>query len=251
MLDVTHLVPAQDVRRGSVVLAQTVPYLPPAVHVAVVDPGVGTDRRAIVVDGGATACSSGRTTACSWRPRRRSAARWRPTSWQIRRCGRARLSATFHGRDLFVPAAARFATGVEPEAAGPAVPVADLVRLPVPLCRVRPGLAETEVLTVDGFGNRAAGVARGTGWPRPASGSVTGCLVSVAGRAAPPLAVPVVATFASVPAGEPLLYVDSAGMLALAVNRGSASRQLDIGAGALVRLSAPAGIVSSARPPAS
>ena len=140
------------------------------------------------------------------------------------------MSATFHGRDLFVPAAARFATGVEPEAAGPAVPVADLVRLPVPLCRVGPGLAETEVLTADGFGNlqlalpaaRAAEAGFGVG---------VRLSVSVWGRAAPPLAVPVVTTFASVPAGEPLLCVDSAGMLALAVNRGSAARQLGIGAG--------------------
>ena len=65
-------------------------------------------------------------------------------------------------------------------------------------------------------------------------------LVSVSGRDAAPVAVPVVPTFASVPPGEPLLFADSAGMLALAVNRGSAARRFEVGAGARVRLSAPA-----------
>ena len=238
VLDVTHLVPAQDVRRGSVVLAQTVPYLPPAVHVAVVDPGVGTDRRAIVVMAGPSLLvgpDNGLLLAAA-EALGGPVAAYELADPSLRS---RQLSATFHGRDLFIPAAARFATGFEPVAAGPAVPVAGLVRLPAPHCWVRPGLAEVEALAVDGFGNvqlalpadRLAGAGFGVG---------DRVLVSVSGRDAAPVAVPVVPTFASVPPGEPLLFADSAGMLALAVNRGSAARRFEVGAGARVRLRAPA-----------
>lgn len=79
VIDVTHAVPAQRIRHGASVLAQTVPYLPESVHLAVVDPGVGTARRGIVVVA-ERGCSSGRTTACSSRPPKRSAASSRRTS---------------------------------------------------------------------------------------------------------------------------------------------------------------------------
>jgi hypothetical protein len=146
------------------------------------------------------------------------------------------LSATFHGRDLFVPAAARFATGFNPSAAGPAVPVSDLVRLPAPHCDVRPGVAEVEVLTVDGFGNLQLALPR----VRLAdAGFRLGdrLFVASAGGGGAVGFVPLVATFAAVAAGDPLLCVDSAGMLALAVNRGNAQRRFALAAGARVRLS--------------
>ena len=143
---------------------------------------------------------------------------------RIRRCV-CPLCGDLPRRDLFVPAAARFATGVEPEAAGPAVPVADLVRLPVPLCRVGPGLAETEVLTADGFGNlqlalpaaRAAEAGFGVG---------VRLSVSVWGRAAMPLAVPVVATFAPCPPASRCSTSTRPACSRWRSNRGSASRQL-------------------------
>src|SRR3984957_19380589 len=106
IIDITHLIPPGDIRRGAVVLAQAVPYLPPAVHVAVVDPGVGTARRAIAVQAGdsvfvgpdngllsvAVTAAGGAARAVSLTNR----ALWRETA-----------AATFHGRDIFMPVPAR------------------------------------------------------------------------------------------------------------------------------------------------
>ena len=110
IIDITHLIPLGDIRRGAVVLAQAVPYFPPAVHVAVVDPGVGTARRAVAVEAGgsffvgpdngllsvAVAACGGAARAVSLTNR----ALWRDTA-----------AATFHGRDIFMPVAARLAAG--------------------------------------------------------------------------------------------------------------------------------------------
>ena len=104
IIDITHLVPPGDIRRGAAVLAQTGRYLPPAVHVAVVDPGVGTARRGIAVAAGdsvfvgpdngllswAVAEAGGATEAVSLTNR----ALWLDTA-----------TATFHGRDIFMPVA--------------------------------------------------------------------------------------------------------------------------------------------------
>ena len=79
LIDITHLVPPGDVRRGAAVLAQTLPYLPPAVHVAVVDPGVGTARRGVAIAAG-DASWSARTTACCPGPWPRWAGRPPPAS---------------------------------------------------------------------------------------------------------------------------------------------------------------------------
>ncbi|MEV4390309.1 SAM-dependent chlorinase/fluorinase, partial [Micromonospora sp. NPDC049580] len=129
VIDVTHLVPPADVRRGAAVLAQTVPYLPVGVHVAVVDPGVGTARRgvALATPGGllvgpdngllpdAAAALGGVTAAVEL-----TEPRWLA----------ARVSGTFHGRDVFAPVAARLALGAPLAEAGPAVDPDGLVRLP-------------------------------------------------------------------------------------------------------------------------
>ena len=135
IIDITHLIPLGDIRRGAVVLAQAVPYFPPAVHVAVVDPGVGTTRRAVAVQAGdsifvgpdngllsvAVAASGGAARAVSLT----NQALWRKTR-----------PATFHGRDIFMPVAARLATGVPLDEAGDPVDVASLVTLPAPEWRL-------------------------------------------------------------------------------------------------------------------
>jgi S-adenosyl-L-methionine hydrolase (adenosine-forming) len=158
VIDVTHQVPAQDVRRGAAVLAQTAPWLPPAVHLAVVDPGVGTQRRGIAVvtghgilvgpDNGLlppAADALGGSTA---------AYELADPAFHL-----PRVSTTFHGRDVFAPVAARLCLGLDPAALGP--PVDELVRLPVPAVHIGPGRLGAEVLTVDVFGNvqLAAGAA--------------------------------------------------------------------------------------------
>ncbi len=208
VIDVTHQVPAQDVRRGAAVLAQTAPWLPPAVHLAVVDPGVGTQRRGVAVvaargvlvgpDNGlllpAADALGGMTAAYELAD----------PAYRL-----AEVSATFHGRDVFAPAAAHLCLGLDPARLGP--PVADLVRLPEPTVHIGPGRA---------CGPRCCPwTASATcSWPRPGWAGWPGP-VRVQGRPAT-----VGRTFADVPAGELVVLADSAGHVAVAVNRGQRRR---------------------------
>ncbi|MEH0935151.1 SAM hydrolase/SAM-dependent halogenase family protein [Micromonospora psammae] len=223
VIDVTHLVPAADVRRGAAVLAQTVPHLPYGVHVAVVDPGVGTPRRgiALVTPGGLlvgpdngllppAAAALGGVTA---------AVELTNPEWLA-----PEVSRTFHGRDVFAPVAARLALGAPPSDAGPPVDPSTLVTLPAPVAR-RDGDGWTvEVLTVDHFGNvqLAAG---------PDLLDALGDAPRVAGH-------PAVRgrTFGDAPAGALVFFVDSAGRPAVAVNGGRAADLLGVAPGDLVRL---------------
>jgi S-adenosyl-L-methionine hydrolase (adenosine-forming) len=222
VLDVTHLVPPGDIRRGAAVLV-----------VGVVDPGVGTNRRAVVVragphllvgpDNGLLPGAADAVTPGG--PER---------AWQVsnRALGLAAVSRTFHGRDVFSPLAAHLATGTPPAEAGPEVPVGTLVRLPEPVRRAGPGAATGEVLTVDRYGNlqtalterdlAAAGLSPGDG--------VAVRVGPVAGRAR------YGETFGSAGAGELVLYRDSAGLVAVAVNGGDAAARLSAAAGDLVLL---------------
>ncbi|SCG35974.1 SAM hydrolase/SAM-dependent halogenase family protein [Micromonospora inositola] len=210
VIDVTHLVPPADVRRGAAVLAQTVPYLPAGVHVAVVDPGVGTARRGIALaspggllvgpDNGLlpdAAEALGGVTA---------AVELTNPAWLA-----PEVSRTFHGRDVFAPVAARLASGAPLGEAGPAVDPEALVRLPAPVVRPTADGFAAEVLTVDHFGNvqLAAPAALLDGLP---------ARVRVAGRQAARGR-----TFADAPVGALVVYVDSAGLVAVAVNNGRAA----------------------------
>ncbi|WP_405094905.1 S-adenosyl-l-methionine hydroxide adenosyltransferase family protein [Micromonospora sp. NBC_01412] len=225
VIDVTHLVPPADVRRGAAVLAQTVPYLPVGVHVAVVDPGVGTARRGIALatpggllvgpDNGLlldAAEALGGVTA---------AVELTNPGWLA-----PEVSRTFHGRDVFAPVAARLALGAPLSDAGPAVDPADLVRLPEPVVRPEPDGFTAEVLTVDHFGNVQLA----------APGDLLATLparVWVAGRAAAHGRA-----FGDAPPGELVVHVDSAGLVAAAVNGGRAVDVLAVGPGDLVSVTA-------------
>nr|WP_204342347.1 SAM-dependent chlorinase/fluorinase [Micromonospora terminaliae] len=221
VIDVTHLVPPADVRRGAAVLAQTVPYLPVGVHVAVVDPGVGTARRgvALATPGGLlvgpdngllldAATALGGITG---------AVELTNPAWLA-----PAVSGTFHGRDVFAPVAARLALGAPLGEAGRAVDPGTLVRLPEPLVRTDAGGFTAEVLTVDHFGNvqLAAPGALLEGLPER---------VRAAGRAAVRGR-----TFGDAPAGGLVAYVDSAGLVALAVNTGRAVDLLGLHPGDVV-----------------
>ncbi|SCL21801.1 hypothetical protein GA0070624_2399 [Micromonospora rhizosphaerae] len=221
VIDVTHLVPPADVRRGAAVLAQTVPYLPAGVHVAVVDPGVGTSRRGIglATPGGLlvgpdngllldAAAALGGVTA---------AVELTNPGWLA-----PAVSRTFHGRDVFAPVAARLALGAPLAEAGPAVDPATLVRLPAPVVRRTDDGFAAEVLTVDHFGNvqLAAPADLLDGLP---------VRVRVAGREAARGR-----TFGDAAVGEPVVYADSAGLVAVAVNTGRAVDLLGVRPGDVV-----------------
>jgi hypothetical protein len=229
--DITHLIPLGDVRRGAAVLSQAVPYFPPAVHVAVVDPGVGTERRGVAVEAGgslfigpdngllsvAVAAAGGAVRGVSLTNR----ALWRDTT-----------AVTFHGRDIFMPVAARLAAGLPLAGAGDPIDVTSLVTLPRPECRITPGGALVEVVTADGFGNVQLSL---PGADAPRAGLVPGATVTLAWDDGE-ITVPFVTAFGDVTPGEPLCYRDAGDWVAVAVSGGSAARRFDLRPGTRMTL---------------
>jgi S-adenosyl-L-methionine hydrolase (adenosine-forming) len=231
IIDITHLIPLGDIRRGAVVLAQAAGYFPPAVHVAVVDPGVGTARRAVAVEAGgslfvgpdngllsaAVTTAGGAARAVSLT----NTALWRDTA-----------AATFHGRDIFMPVAARLAAGLPLGEAGDPVDTASLIALPRPECRITGNMAHVEVVTVDGFGNAQLSL---PGSDAPRTGLIPGTTVTLAwdGRES---RVPFVTTFGDVAPGELLCYRDSGDWVAIAVAGGDAARRLGLRPGTRMTL---------------
>jgi hypothetical protein len=226
VIDVTHLVPPGDVARGAAVLAQAVPHLPPAVHVAIVDPGVGTARRQVAVQTPGGLLVGPDNGLLPWAADALGGAT-RAVELVNAEWFAPQVSRTFHGRDIFAPVAARLAAGTDLAGAGPGVDPAGLVRLPDPVLAVGDGWVEAEVLTVDRFGNVQLAA-------RAPDIAALGDRLSVAGVRAVRGG-----TFADAPAGGLVIYVDSADQVAVAVNGGRAVVVLGVVPGDVVRL-APA-----------
>ena len=223
VIDVTHGIPPQDVRAGALVLRHAVPYFPQgSVHVAVVDPGVGTERRALCVE-----------TAIGWlvgpdngvlslaAP---SAVVRRVVHLTDERFFLPRRSATFHGRDVFAPVAAALATGTA--AADLGVEVRDMERIELPAPRVDERSVRGELIYVDRFGNLVTNVEREIVDPvrerRPT--------VHVAGNAVGSI----VGAYGALTRGEAGAVVNSWDLLEIAVRDGSARERLGVGVGAPV-----------------
>ncbi|MGA2521172.1 MAG: SAM-dependent chlorinase/fluorinase [Acidimicrobiales bacterium] len=155
LVDLAHDVAPFDVRAGALMLQRAVPHLGPGVVLAVVDPGVGTDRRAVVAS----------VPAAGGGPRYFVGPDNGLLAWAVDGSGGPEQlvvlppavpragGATFDGRDLFAPAAARLWSGSAPEDLGDLTDPGSLVRLAPPLLAVSPGVVEAEVLWVDRFGN--------------------------------------------------------------------------------------------------
>lgn len=221
IVDVSHDVPRHDVAAGALLLEACVPWFPPgAVHVAVVDPGVGTSRRALcVVDGDGrrlVAPDNGLLTPFLGPASRAFAI-------EPGRAVAAPRSATFHGRDLFAPAAALLAGGAEPAALGP--PVLDPVRLPWPAARAGAGEIVGETVGADPFGNLVTSIRE----PELAGARVVSAEVD--GRAAR-----WVRTFGEGSPGELLALVGSGGRVEVAAREASAAAILGRTRGVRVRL---------------
>ncbi len=233
IIDLTHLVPPGDVRRGAAVLAQTVPYLPPAVHVAVVDPGVGTARRGVAVAAGDSVFVGPDNGLLSWAVTA-SGGPARAFSLTNRELWLADVTATFHGRDIFMPVAAHLAGGAELAATGAEIDVADLVTLPAPERLMRDSVAEGEVLTVDRFGNIQLSITASDAAEIGLKPGATAYVWCGGHR----LTVPYRDMFGAVPPGELVAYADSAGLVSIAVNGGDAAQRLGLPPGARVSIAA-------------
>jgi S-adenosylmethionine hydrolase len=223
LIDVSHTFPRQDVCAAAFWLREVLPYFPPAVHLVVVDPGVGTDRAAVAIRAGDHALVGPDNGVLV--PVARALA---GGSFEVFRIDAADPeSATFHGRDVFAPAAAVVhEAGVdgfhERERFAPAD---DVVDLSFPEATVADDGATGEVLVVDDFGNTITNV------PGDVLDGHVGSEVTVGGES-----VPARRTYAGVDPGERLVTVGSHGNVELAVNQGRGDDAFGLDPGDAVEL---------------
>jgi S-adenosylmethionine hydrolase len=221
VIDITHQVTPFDVAQGARFLAGSAPYFPrDAVFVVVVDPGVGSPRKAIIAKSKVgqyfVLPDNGLLTLLARRDGLEGAHEITNPAWMIG----SNLSSTFHGRDIFSPAGAHLARGDNWTEAGPALDVTALVQLKITEASVDASGLHGEVIGTDGpFGNLVLNVPAAT---FAKLGYQLGDTVPVV-LAGHSYSFPFVKTFSDVPLGKPLFYIDSRGRLSLGVNQGNFS----------------------------
>ena len=223
LIDITHAIPAGDIRSGAFCLMNAWRYCPEGtVHLAVVDPGVGGARRAIALRAGGRFYVGPDNGLASWSVRHCRDTRIHEIT-NAKLC-RHPVSTTFHGRDIFAPVAAFLAAGGSLDKVGPAS--RSWVRLPWPSVRKAPQGLRGEVLHIDRFGNAI------TNLPVVKT-DLSRYRLKVEGRTDE---LPLVCCYADIPPGRVAAIAASTGLLEIAVNRGCASIDLGIRLGDRVRL---------------
>jgi S-adenosylmethionine hydrolase len=233
VIDITHGIPPQHVLQGALVLANTLPYMPSGVHVAVVDPGVGGERKPLALRGGDGRLYVGPDNglllvAADSLGGIEEAVEIANEDYML-----TPVSRTFHGRDIFSPAGAHLAAGVELRELGPALNAAELARLELPVAQVGTARIRATALYIDRFGNIQLNL---TSKDLEKVGIVPGTKVEVEVRFERYFAV-AARTFAEVRTGDIVLYEDSYRNIALAINQGNAARMFSLRVGQEVRLS--------------
>lgn len=223
LVDISHLIPPQDVRSAAFVLFTTYEYFPDGtVHIAVVDPGVGTERRAIAVRTAAYVLVGPDNGIFSFILRKEKS--WEARVLENPRFRRESVSMTFHGRDIFAPAAAYLTRGESFESLGP---VCEPVTLPWSLPVIGSRQIEGEIIHIDHFGNAITNVslkeleeqAPAENWAVHVGEIVLVSISPTYGRGRP---------------GEVLALAGSSGFVEIAVNQGSAADALGLRTGGKV-----------------
>ena len=232
IIDISHQVPRYSIREGAGTLVFALPYMPVGIHVAVVDPGVGTDRLAVGLRTARGDILIGPDNGLLVAVGEALGGIVEARSLENRALMLDTVSNSFHGRDIFAPMAGHLAAGVPFETVGPAIPVERLVRLPGVRPTVREGVLESVIVHVLIYGNLTfAGV--------PADLEAAIGPLSVGrplivefpahdGSAAVEERTVWARTFGDVPTEASLLYADSEGHLALADNQGDTARRLGL-----------------------
>jgi S-adenosylmethionine hydrolase len=234
IVDVTHGLAPAAVLQGALVLANTLPYMPMGVHLAVVDPGVGSARRPLVLRDGEGRLHVGPDNGLLVPAAERLGGIVAAHEIANPTYALDTVSRTFHGRDLFAPAAAHLALGVDPAELGPPLDPRELVRLELPAPEVGPSRVRATVLYVDRFGNVALNLVRDH---LEQADVQPGRRVEL--QIGPDRYYAVAArTFADARPGDLILYEDAYRNIALAISRGSASALLGVRPGQelLIRL---------------
>jgi S-adenosylmethionine hydrolase len=211
LIDVTHQIPRHDILCGSIMLERAVDGFPPStVHLAVVDPGVGTDRRILIIDINhqRVVCPDNGLITWSWRLHPHAKAHeltWRPTV----------SSSTFHGRDIMAPVAGKLAAGKS--IASLAQPIDDPILLKIAPAINRRG----RIIHLDIFGNATTNIAH------DALRNFANAQIKVKGKRLGKLR----RTYCDVAPGKPLALIGSSGLLEIAVRDDSAAKKLKLRVG--------------------
>jgi hypothetical protein len=235
IIDITHGIPPQQVLQGALVLANTVPYMPEGVHLAVVDPGVGGVRRALALRDEAGRLYVGPDNGLLVPAAERCGGIAAAHELANPDYSLQPVSRTFHGRDLFSPAAAHLALGVPLAELGPPLPPDDLVRVDLAAPELADGLIRATVLYVDRYGNTQLNLTREH---LEQIGLQSGTRVELEAGGERYFAV-VARTFADARAGDIVLYEDSYRNVAIAINKGSAAALLGLAGGQEIALRIP------------
>jgi S-adenosylmethionine hydrolase len=231
VIDITHGIPPRAIVQGALVLANTVPYMPVGVHLAVVDPGVGGPRRALALrdaEGRAyVGPDNGLLLPAAERGGIAEAHEIVNPDYAL-----SPVSRTFHGRDIFAPAAAHVANGLALAELGPPIDPSALVRLELPHAEVRTNRIGASILYVDAFGNMQLNLTRehlDQADVQPGARLE----LELAGQRYYAIAA---RTFSDARTGDLILYEDSYGNVAVAMNRGNAAEMLAARAGQGLRI---------------
>lgn len=222
IIDVHHNILRQDIRHGAVVLRQASRFLPESVHLAVVDPSVGTKRRAVAIETGWGEVFVGPDNGLLIPAGKDRGGIKRAFELTDERFQLTPVSRTFQGRDVFAPTAAHIANGAAPSELGPPVEVEDLVQLEIPEAWIHDDHLHAEVLQVDRFGNLQLNFLRSH---LEKVDLLEGATVEVR-LEGHRLRIPYAGRFADVKSGEFVLVEDSYHYLSLAINKGDAAARL-------------------------
>jgi S-adenosylmethionine hydrolase len=224
IVDISHTVPKFSIRDGAFILRAALPYFPVGVHLGVVDPGVGTDRRPVAIRTGRGDVLIGPDNGLLIPAAEALGGIADARELTNRDLWLPRTTATFHGRDLFAPVTAHLAVGdATYDSVGPIA--TDLVSLPRPRASAKDGTLETEVTYVDSFGNLRLAGGRSeleTAFADLAEGDRLMVLIGSEQLESTVFA----RSFGHVAAGASILYVDSSGDLALADSQASLAARI-------------------------
>jgi S-adenosylmethionine hydrolase len=232
LIDLTHGIARQNVRQGAIALGNAIASCPPGVHLAVVDPGVGSDRRAVAVAAAEGRILVGPDNGLLSRALDRVGGALEAVELSKSPFRLEPVSATFHGRDLFAPVAAHLSLGARLDEAGEAIDPSSLATLELPTPQIGEGEVVAHAIHEDGYGNVTLDLDAGMladGPLRPGSAleirAPDGTFEGTWAR-----------TFADVGPSDVLLFEDSSGSLALAVSGGSAAGLMNLSPDAEVTL---------------
>ncbi|MFZ5758730.1 MAG: SAM hydrolase/SAM-dependent halogenase family protein [Thermodesulfobacteriota bacterium] len=227
IVDITHQIRPQDIRRAALLLAATHRFFPVGtIHVVVVDPGVGTSRRIVLIEVTDQFFLLPDNGACSLLPAPQAA--WEVTEKHL---FLQPVSPTFHGRDIFAPVAAALAGGLSAAHTGPAIDPAGLTRLALPTLHIEANELCGAVIDIDHFGNLITNIDRASA-KAFSRGELDRLTVTVGSQIIPTISL----TYGSNKIGEAVALFGSRDLLEIGINRGNAAARLGIDLDSAVRV---------------